>query len=114
MELFTVDTAGDKDLLNASHGDSVETEYFAKEFRVESMDDVSRSDDDEDENEYDYGGECARSLEVTLPLKLNEFYFHSVSRFATTISGCDRDSEEAVVVPQTVIRQGDGKGEAIQ
>lgn len=61
MEIITVDTAGDKDLLLASNFESTDTEYFAKDFRVENTDDINRPDkeDDEDENEYDYGGECA-------------------------------------------------------
>lgn len=60
MELFTVDTAGDQDLLHADHVESTETEYFAKEFRVENTDEINRSDgeDDEGDNVYDYGGEC--------------------------------------------------------
>lgn len=68
MELFTVDTAGDKDLLNAGHRTSTVTEYFSKDFRVENTGDVNRSDDDEDENDYDYGGKwytlsCNYSIE---------------------------------------------------
>lgn len=62
MELFTVDTAGDKDLLNANHIESTDTEYFAKDFVIENTDDISRTDgeeDDEDKNEYDFGGECS-------------------------------------------------------
>lgn len=63
MELFTVDTAGDQDLLNSSHFESNDTEYYAKGFIVESTDDANRPDnqdeDDEDEDEYDYGGKCS-------------------------------------------------------
>lgn len=62
MELFTVDTAGDQDLLNANHIPTTDTEYFAKDFIVEDVGDVNRSDDEaNDEDEYDYGGE---SIEV--------------------------------------------------
>lgn len=67
MELFTVDTAGDKDLLNANQFDSADTEYFSRGFTVENIDDGNLSDgnddeDDEDEKEYDYGGELHDSL----------------------------------------------------
>lgn len=63
MELFTVDTAGDKHLFNASHFETTDTEYFARDFTVKNSEEINRSDgdeDDDDENDdedgYDYGG----------------------------------------------------------
>lgn len=63
MELFTVDTAGDTDLLHASHLDSTGIEYFAKGFTVENTDEKNRCDEekDDDGNEYDFGGKCTLS-----------------------------------------------------
>lgn len=63
MELFTVDTAGDQDLLNANHVSTTDTEYFAKDSIVENVGDVNRPDDEQDdeendEDEFDYGGEA--------------------------------------------------------
>lgn len=59
MDLFTVDTAGDADLLNANVADD-ETKYVTRGFTIENVDDTNQSDDgdeDEEEETHDYYGE---------------------------------------------------------
>lgn len=67
MDLFTVDTVGEKDLLDRDESNSAEILYTNKEYvenndnEDEDQDEKSRVDDsDEQDNEedYDYHGKC--------------------------------------------------------
>lgn len=67
MDLFTVDTVGEKDLLDRDESNSAEILYTNKEY-VENNDiedevqdeksSVDESDEQDNEEDYDYHGKC--------------------------------------------------------